>query len=90
MKRRNKRRIAAMCMAVAMAVSSGVSTISFAATTSTEESEREIRNAALSMEAATQGMVLLENENETLPLQKSGNIALFGSGAYYTVKGGTG
>ncbi len=50
---------------------------------------RELRNAALARRAATQGMVLLKNENRALPLQK-GVLALFGSGAVRTVRGGTG
>ncbi len=53
-------------------------------------SEREMRNARLSMEAATQGMVLLENHDQALPLASGGKVALFGGGAARTVKGGTG
>jgi beta-glucosidase len=54
-------------------------------------SEREIRNAKLAREAAAQGMVLLENKNNTLPLKKeTRKIALFGGGAVRTVRGGTG
>ncbi|MDR1833933.1 MAG: glycoside hydrolase family 3 C-terminal domain-containing protein, partial [Propionibacteriaceae bacterium] len=49
----------------------------------------EIANAKLSREAATQGMVLLDNAGKALPVAK-GNVALFGVGAYATVKGGTG
>jgi len=78
------------------AVLSAVIVFSFAAdslygASATEEiSEREIRNAELSMRAAAQGMVLLENKNQTLPIASSGNIALFGGGAVNTIKGGTG
>lgn len=53
-------------------------------------SEREKRNAELSMKAATEGMVLLENKDNALPIEGKGKIALFGGGAYETVKGGTG
>ncbi len=54
-------------------------------------SAREKKNAALSREAAANGMVLLENRNETLPLKaEAGKIALFGCGAVRTVRGGTG
>ena len=60
------------------------------AVTTNEVSEREQRNAELSMYVATQGMVLLENENNALPIAKNGKIALFGCGADATVKGGTG
>lgn len=61
-----------------------------AASTSNAVSERETRNAALSMKAATEGMVMLQNENNALPIATKGNIALFGGGAYNTIKGGTG
>ena len=44
-------------------------------------SEREISGAAISREAATQGMVLLKNINGVLPLKGRGKIALFGNGA---------
>ena len=60
-----------------------------AASTSDEITQREIDNAALAREAAGQGMVLLENENHTLPL-KTKKLALFGSGAVRTIKGGFG
>lgn len=62
----------------------------YAATTSNAVSEREKRNAELSMNAATEGMVLLENKNNSLPIAPKGKIALFGGGAYGTIKGGTG
>lgn len=39
------------------------------------------KNAELSMNLATQGMVLLENNNNVLPMASSGNVALFGGGA---------
>lgn len=54
-------------------------------------SDRELKNAALSRQAATEGMVLLQNRNGTLPLKKEQTkIALFGVGAVRTVRGGTG
>ncbi len=49
----------------------------------------EIENVKISRYAATQGMVLLENKNRVLPISTK-KIALFGGGAYATVKGGTG
>lgn len=61
-----------------------------AATSDPNPAALELKNAALSREAATQGMVLLENHDHALPVAKKGNIALFGVGAYKTVKGGTG
>lgn len=53
-------------------------------------SKREISGAAISREAATQGMVLLKNINGVLPLKGRGKIALFGNGAARTIRGGTG
>ena len=52
-------------------------------------SERELRNAEISYRSAMAGMVLLEN-NGALPIQKTGQIALYGIGAVRTVRGGTG
>lgn len=53
-------------------------------------SERERRNMARVRNAAAEGMVLLEN-NGVLPLPGgTKSIALLGSGARFTVKGGTG
>lgn len=60
------------------------------ATTNPEISEREIRNMNRARAAATQGMVLLENQG-TLPIAKEvKTIALYGNGARRTIKGGTG
>ena len=53
-------------------------------------SAREKRNAERSYTAATQGMVLLKNTNNVLPIAKNRKIALFGLGAVRTVRGGTG
>ena len=89
MKKKHKRVVAAS-MAMMLAATSAAAMPVMARTTSDEVSEREARNAELSMNLATQGMVLLENQNAALPLADSGNIALFGGGAYGTVKGGTG
>lgn len=61
-----------------------------AATTDPNPNALETANAQLSKSAASQGMVLLENNNSVLPIPKAGNIALFGVGSYGTVKGGTG
>lgn len=61
-----------------------------AATSDPNPAALELKNAALSREAATQGMVLLENHDQALPISRKGNVALFGVGAYKTVKGGTG
>ena len=58
--------------------------------TSDEVSEHEIRSAEISLQLATEAVVLLENDG-TLPIAKENTkIALFGPGAIQTVKGGTG
>ena len=50
--------------------------------------ERERLHRSLAFETATEGIVLLHN-NGCLPLQPC-PVALYGSGAEYTIKGGTG
>lgn len=82
------RRFLALMMTVCLAGNSGMAVQG--ASTSEEMSEREKRNAALSMEAAMQGMVLLENEDGALPIVSEESLALFGGGAVRTAKGGTG
>ncbi len=52
-------------------------------------SEREKNIREISRRAASEGMVLLEN-NGILPLHAGMGLALYGQGALYTVKGGTG
>ncbi len=44
----------------------------------------------LSKEAATEGMVLLKNDNNRLPLKSGTKVALFGKGTFDYVKGGGG
>ncbi|MEM3913687.1 MAG: beta-glucosidase [Desulfurococcaceae archaeon] len=46
-------------------------------------------HARISLEAAIEGFVLLENK-DALPLKSASRIALFGKGSYWTVKGGLG
>ena len=53
-------------------------------------SEREIKGAEICRRAAAEGMVLLKNEGNTLPLAAGQTLALFGNGAARTVRGGTG
>ena len=52
-------------------------------------SDREEKHRALARRAAAEGIVLLRNEG-VLPLKLSDPVALFGSGAEKTVKGGIG
>lgn len=65
MKKRNRKIRSAMAVSMVAAPCSSA----LAASTSDEITQREIDNAALAREAAGQGMVLLENENHTLPLK---------------------
>lgn len=89
MKKRNRKIRSAMAAALAVSMVTAPCSSALAASTSDEITQREIDNAALAREAAGQGMVLLENENHTLPL-KTKKLALFGSGAVRTIKGGFG
>ena len=50
----------------------------------------EAEHARVSREAAAAGFVLLKNEGGVLPLQKGSRVALYGTGAVNTIKGGTG
>lgn len=50
-----------------------------------------VKNAAITRKAAAEGMVLLKNENNTLPFaDKQKEIALFGVTSYAWITGGTG
>ena len=55
---------------------------------SEQVTERELRNQALAFKIATEGVVLLSN-NDALPISPC-PIALYGSGAEYTIHGGSG
>ena len=61
----------------------------FPGTTSLEITQREIDAQKIARRAAAESMVLLENSG-VLPLKKGSKVALYGGGASYTVKGGTG
>lgn len=47
-------------------------------------------HALVTREAATQGMVLLKNDNNALPLPAASKVALLGNSSYDLVAGGTG
>jgi beta-glucosidase len=47
-------------------------------------------HAAIARDAATQGMVLLKNDDGTLPLAGGSTVALFGNTSYRAIIGGTG
>ena len=48
------------------------------------------KDAAISREAATEGMVLLKNNDNALPLKGVKSLALFGNNGYDLIAGGTG
>lgn len=52
--------------------------------------EYETRHRQVARRAAAAGMVLLKNENETLPISDEESVALYGAGALHLSKGGTG
>ena len=58
----------------------------------TDQTEQtyEKEHREISRMAAAEGMVLLKNENQILPLSPGKKIALYGAGASHMVKGGTG
>ena len=90
MKKRNRKIRSAMAAALAVSMVAAPCSSALAASTSDENhTARELTMQQLAREAAGQGMVLLENENHTLPL-KTKKLALFGSGAVRTIKGGFG
>ena len=61
-------------------------------TSCTDSSPRpyESVHRSIACRAAEEGIVLLKNEDETLPLSSGCSVALYGMGALYTLKGGTG
>ncbi len=48
------------------------------------------RDARISRGAAAEGMVLLKNDNNSLPVKSSSSISLFGNHGYELIAGGTG
>ena len=60
-------KLTAVTLAASMVIGSSVTGM---AASTNQTSEREVRNAQLSKEAAEEGMVLLENENQALPLSQ--------------------
>ncbi len=62
----------------------------FPGTTDSRVTEREIKHRVIARKAAAEGIVLLKNEGNLLPLKNDTAVALYGIGASRTVKGGTG
>ena len=81
-----KRRKAYAAIVLAGLMMTSTCMTSMAATTSNEITQREKDNAALAKTVAEEGMVLLENKDQALPVQEE-NIALFGNGAIRTIRG---
>lgn len=50
----------------------------------------ETLHREVSRRVAAEGIVLLKNKNQVLPLEKGSNVALYGPGATHMIKGGTG
>lgn len=62
----------------------------FYGSTSQDVRAYEAPHRAISRRAAAEGIVLLKNEKQVLPVKKGSNIALYGPGATHMIKGGTG
>lgn len=62
----------------------------FTGSTSDAVTGREQENREIARRAASEGFVLLKNEDHFLPLTEKGRIGLYGAGAVKTIKGGTG
>lgn len=62
----------------------------YSGTLNKEHTKRETAHAKLARKLAADGAVLLKNDGGVLPLDIKEPVALFGSGADKTVKGGTG
>ena len=67
-----------------------IKTRHFTGTTDNTVMKRELDNRKIARRAAAEGMVLLKNEGQILPLQEGTKVALYGVGASRTIKGGTG
>ena len=50
----------------------------------------EAAHRQVARKAAVEGLVLLKNDNHALPLAAAGSVAVYGTGAIFTIKGGTG
>ena len=62
----------------------------FSGTTDPEVQPWETEHRKVARRAAAEGIVLLKNEDNLLPLKAGSNVALYGAGAGRTINGGTG
>lgn len=62
----------------------------FSGTTNPEVQSWELDHRQVAREAAAEGIVLLKNEDNVLPLKSGSAVAIYGAGAGRTIKGGTG
>lgn len=62
----------------------------FSGTKDCREQQWEKDHRKIARRAAADGMVLLKNEDNLLPLKKGSSVAIYGAGAGKTIKGGTG
>ena len=62
----------------------------FSGTTNPQAEPWELSHRQLAREAASEGIVLLRNEDNLLPLKAGSTVAIYGAGAGRTLKGGTG
>ncbi len=84
----NIKKLMAVVLSIVMVI--GCTSSSLAITTDPEISEREQTSADAAIEAAGEGMVLLKNDDNALPLEAGAPIALYGTGSIFTVASGTG
>ena len=88
--KKTSKKVIAVTLSASMIL--GGSMTAMAATTDPNISQREIDHKIAAKNIAAQGMVLMENKNNSLPIsaKKGTKVALFGQGVYNTIKGGTG
>ena len=80
-----KKRLLAGALAGTMVASPNLCALG--AGTESDMSNQELLQSQIAREAAAEGMVLLENRGQALPLELSGNVALWGSGVYQETEG---
>ena len=79
MKRKNAKQVVSVALSAAMVLSTGSMSVMAKSNpqTTTEVTQSEIDHAQTSMNIAKEGVVLLENNNNALPIASEGNVARF-------------